>query len=159
MLPRLRALLRKFKKSGSTTMTTQQSGDAIAISFRRLSKSYADTPVRTFSKGMTHKLGLAACLLSGRELLVLDEPTSGLDHKARALLKNRLQAAHAAGRTVFFTSHALADVDVLCDRMAVLHQGRIRYVGSPAGLRERHGEPTLERAFLACLEDSMPVAA
>ena len=45
MLPRLRALLRKFKKFGLTTMTTQQSGDAIAISFRRLSKSYADTPV------------------------------------------------------------------------------------------------------------------
>ena len=151
MLPRLRALLRKFKKSGSTTMTTQQSGDAIAISFRRLSKSYADTPVRTFSKGMTHKLGLAACLLSGRELLVLDEPTSGLDHKARALLKNRLQAAHAAGRTVFFTSQSLAYFDELCDRMAVLHQGELRFAGTPGELRTRFGAASLEQAYLACI--------
>ena len=63
-----------------------------------------------------------------------------------------------AGRTIFFTSHSLADVEEMCDRMAVLHRGRIRFVGSPAGLRERHGAPTLERAFLACLEDGgMPV--
>lgn len=124
-----------------------------------LDLSALDKPVRAFSKGMTQKLGLACCLLSERALLLLDEPTSGLDPKARALLKGALRDRHARGTTIFFTSHSLADVEEMCDRMAVLHQGRIRYVGSPAGLRERHGEPTLERAFLACLEDSMPVAA
>ena len=108
-------------------------------------------PVRAFSKGMTQKLGLAACLLSGRELLVLDEPTSGLDPKARVLLKQQLRSARDRGTTVFFTSHTLADVEELCDEMAVLHQGRLRYRGTPAGLRQRHGRDTLEQAYLACI--------
>lgn len=108
-------------------------------------------PVRAFSKGMTQKLGLAACLLSSRELLVLDEPTSGLDPKARALLKQQLQSARAAGRSIFFTSHALADVDELCDQMAVLHGGELRFSGSPTALRERFAASTLEQAYLACI--------
>jgi ABC-2 type transport system ATP-binding protein len=117
-----------------------------------LAESALAKPVREFSKGMTQKLGIAACLLSGRELLVLDEPTSGLDPKARALLKSRLQAARAAGRTVFLTSHALADVDELCDQMAVLHQGELRFCGTPAQLRSGYGADTLEQAYLACIE-------
>ena len=117
-----------------------------------LSESALRKPVRTFSKGMTQKLGLAACLLSNRELLVLDEPTSGLDPKARALLKKRLQAAHAAGRTVFFTSHALADVDELCDWMAVLHEGELRFSGTPSELRTHFNATTLEQAYLACIQ-------
>lgn len=110
-----------------------------------------EKPVRAFSKGMTQKLGLAACLLSGRELLVLDEPTSGLDPRARALLKRRLQEAREAGRTVFFTSHALADVEELCDDMAVLHQGELRFHGAPGALREKFAAATLEEAYLACI--------
>ena len=117
-----------------------------------LAESALRKPVRTFSKGMTQKLGLAACLLSGRELLVLDEPTSWLDPKARALLKDRLRAVHASGRTVFFTSHALADVDELCDRMAVLHEGRLRFSGTPLELRTRFDSATLEQAYLTCIQ-------
>jgi ABC-2 type transport system ATP-binding protein len=117
-----------------------------------LAESALSKPVRNFSKGMTQKLGLAACLLSDRELLVLDEPTSGLDPKARALLKDRLKAAHATGRTVFFTSHALADVDELCDRMAVLHEGHVRFSGTPLELRTRFDAATLEQAYLACIQ-------
>lgn len=124
-----------------------------------LDLSALDKPVRAYSKGMTQKLGLASCLLSDRALLLLDEPTSGLDPKARALLKSALRERHASGSTVFFTSHSLADVEEMCDRMAVLHQGSVRYVGSPAGLRERYGAPTLERAFLACLEAGVALAA
>ncbi|MGQ0577343.1 MAG: ABC transporter ATP-binding protein [Betaproteobacteria bacterium] len=116
-----------------------------------LAESALRKPVRTFSKGMTQKLGLAACLLSDRELLVLDEPTSGLDPKARALLKRLLQEAHAAGRTVFFTSHALADVDELCHHMAVLHEGQSRFSGTPSELRVRFDTATLEQAYLACI--------
>ena len=82
-------------------------------------------PVRAFSKGMTQKLGLAACFLSRKDLYILDEPTSGLDPKARALLKAAACGrSRDQGRTIFFTSHALADVDEICDRMAVIHRGR-----------------------------------
>ncbi|GJI97131.1 ABC transporter [Duganella caerulea] len=107
--------------------------------------------VRGYSKGMTQKLGLAACLLARKPLYVLDEPMSGLDPKARALLKQQLRQLHQAGATVFLTSHMLADVDELCDRMAILHEGRVRFAGSPAECRSRYGAGNLEQAFLACI--------
>jgi ABC-2 type transport system ATP-binding protein len=110
-----------------------------------------DRPARLYSKGMTQKLGLAACLLSGKDLYVLDEPAGGLDPKARALLKARLKALKSEGRTVFFTSHALADVAEMCDRMAVLHDGRLRFAGTPAEMLKRHRAADLEGAFLACI--------
>jgi ABC-2 type transport system ATP-binding protein len=110
-----------------------------------------DRPARAYSKGMTQKLGLAACLLSDKALYVLDEPAGGLDPKARALLKRELARLRAAGRTVFLTSHALADVEEMCDRMAVLHAGRLRYAGTPDGLRRAFGAGDLEQAYLACI--------
>jgi len=117
-------------------------------------------PVRSFSKGMTQKLGIAACLLSDKPLYVFDEPTSGLDPKARALLKRQLLALRAAGRTLFITSHLLADVEQLCDRLAVLHGGTVRFVGTPAELLARHATTDMEAAFLACIEtgQSLPTA-
>jgi ABC-2 type transport system ATP-binding protein len=111
-------------------------------------------PVRDYSKGMTQKLGLAACLLSRKAIQVLDEPTSGLDPKARALLKRELKALRDAGGTVFFSSHALADVEEICDRMAVLHGGLLRFAGTPAELVARYGGAGLEAAFLECIEVS-----
>ncbi|MDC8760405.1 ABC transporter ATP-binding protein [Janthinobacterium fluminis] len=107
--------------------------------------------VRSYSKGMTQKLGLAACLLSGKPMLVLDEPMSGLDPKARALLKERLRLARAAGGTLLFTSHALADVEELSDRLAILHEGRIRFVGTPRECRDAYAAASLEQAFLQCI--------
>lgn len=108
-------------------------------------------PVRAFSKGMTQKLGLAACFLASKDLYVLDEPMSGLDPKARALLKTRLQELRTTGRTLFFSSHALADVEEICDRMAILHDGKIRFVGSPAACCRQYGAHTLEQAYLKCI--------
>jgi len=111
-----------------------------------------DKPVRTYSKGMTQKLGLAACFLSERDLYVLDEPMSGLDPKARACAKELILKLISEGRTLLFTSHSLADIEEVCDDMTVLHRGTLAYTGAPRGLCERHGESSLERAFLKCIE-------
>jgi len=111
-----------------------------------------DKPVRAYSKGMTQKLGLAACFLSQRDLYVLDEPMSGLDPKARDRARDLLLNLKSEGRTLLFTSHSLADVEEVCDRVTVLHEGTMAYAGSPGGLRERYGETSLERAFLKCIE-------
>jgi ABC-2 type transport system ATP-binding protein len=108
-------------------------------------------PVRAYSKGMTQKLGLAACFLSGRDLYVLDEPMSGLDPKARACVKALLARLKAGGATLFFTSHALADVEEICDRMVVLHQGVPYFSGPPRALCDHYGETSMERAFLRCI--------
>lgn len=105
-------------------------------------------PVRLHSKGTSQKLGLAACFLSGKQTLVLDEPMSGLDPQARVLFKSRLRRARADGATVLFSSHLLADVEELCDRMAVLHGGRVRFAGTAAACRQAHGAETLEQAFM-----------
>ena len=109
-------------------------------------------PIRSYAKGMVQKLGLLTTLLTERPLLILDEPMSGLDPKARTRLKQHLAAYRARGRTILMSSPIVADHDALCDRVAVLHQGRLGYVGSPAALRQRQGAATLEAAFLAEIE-------
>ncbi|MGH8507778.1 MAG: ABC transporter ATP-binding protein [Gammaproteobacteria bacterium] len=106
---------------------------------------------RYLSKGTAQKLGLAATLLSGKDLYVLDEPMSGLDPKARALFKQDLLVRKNQGLTLFFTSHMLADISALCDRMAVLHQGRILYQGAPAAFCEHFGATGIEEAYLKCV--------
>jgi ABC-2 type transport system ATP-binding protein len=116
-----------------------------------LNLAVLNKPVHTFSKGMTQKLGLASCFLARKKLYVLDEPMSGLDPKARALLKNRLQQLKSEGCTLFFSSHALADVEEICDRMAIMHEGQLRFVGTPAECRAEFQAATLEQAFLQCI--------
>ena len=114
-----------------------------------------DKPVRSLSKGMTQKLGLAACLLSDKRLYILDEPLSGLDPRARARVKAQIVALKQAGKTVFFSAHALADIEDLADTMAVLHNSRLQFHGTPDALRAQYahaGAVDLEGAFLRCIE-------
>ncbi len=113
-----------------------------------------DRRVRTYSKGMGQKLGLVAALKSRLPLLILDEPMSGLDPRARVRLKDHLIAYRGGegGNSVFFSSHVLADVEEICDRIGVLHGGRLLYCGTPAEFVAGHGGGTLERAFLAAID-------
>lgn len=118
-----------------------------------LDRDALECRVRSLSKGMTQKLGLAAVFLSGKDLLVLDEPMSGLDPKARAIVKSKLVNMKCEGKTLFFTSHSLADMEELCDRMAVLHGGRLKFIGTPGLLRKLSAENDLEQGFLRCIGD------
>ncbi|MCC6914373.1 MAG: ABC transporter ATP-binding protein [Rhodospirillaceae bacterium] len=108
--------------------------------------------VRTYSKGMGQKLGLVGSLLVDAPLMILDEPMSGLDPRARVLLKDQLLEAKRAGRSIFFSSHILADIEEICDRIGILHGGRIIFVGSPKDFVAQYAAPSLERAFLLALE-------
>ena len=112
-----------------------------------LSHDALGKPVRSYSKGMTQKLGLVTSFLSAKRLYVLDEPMSGLDPKARALVKKQLMILRERGVTLFFTSHMLSDIEEICTTMAILHDGEIRYHGTPAGIKES-SEETLEDAYL-----------
>jgi len=133
-----------------------QARSAALIAELELEPAALERPVRTLSKGMTQKLGLAAVLSLERELYVLDEPMSGLDPAARVAVKSVLRRLSREGRTLFFTSHVLADVDELCSSIAVLERARLRFRGSPRTLCERYGEPSLERAFMRCIRDDQP---
>jgi ABC-2 type transport system ATP-binding protein len=108
--------------------------------------------VQTYSKGMRQKLGLLGTIMTRCRLLILDEPMSGLDPQARSLVKDLLKQGRAQGQTLFLSSHILADMEELCDRIAVLHDGGIRFTGSPRELMEKTGAASLERAFLHFIE-------
>jgi ABC-2 type transport system ATP-binding protein len=116
-----------------------------------LEAAVLERPVRQLSKGMTQKLGLAACFLLERDLYVLDEPMSGLDPAARVAVKSVLRRLAAEGRTLFFTSHVLADVEELCTCIAVLEKGSVRWHGPPSALCAQYAEPRLEQAFMRCI--------
>ncbi len=92
-----------------------------------------DQPVKGFSKGMRQRLGLAQALLHDPELLVLDEPLDGLDPMGRLHLRELIAAQAAQGRTVFFSSHVLPDVEAVSDHLVVLDGGRVAYEGAVGG--------------------------
>lgn len=121
-----------------------------------LDRASLDRPVRQLSKGMTQKLGLAGCFLVDRDLYVLDEPMSGLDPISRVAVKSVLARLTREGRTLFFTSHVLADVEELCSSIAIMDRGALRFQGAPSRLCDLYGEPHLERAFIRCVRDHEP---
>ena len=117
-----------------------------------LDKTVMQESVNKLSKGMTQKLGLASCLLSGKSLLILDEPMSGLDPRARVLFKKQLTLLKKQGVTVFFSSHMLADVEEMADTLAVLHNSKIYYSGSPENFKSKYKGANVEQAYMNCIE-------
>lgn len=85
----------------------------------------ADRPARKLSKGMLQRAGLAAALVSDPELLILDEPMSGLDPVGRKEVRDLIVNERKAGRTIFFSSHILNDVETLCDEVTILRKGEV----------------------------------
>lgn len=116
-----------------------------------LDRKTMESSVGRLSKGMTQKLGLTSCLLSRKSLLILDEPMSGLDPKARVLFKKQLFRLKEQGATLFFSSHVLADVDELADKMAVLHKSRILYEGTSTEFKQTYNGTNLEDAYINCV--------
>jgi len=88
----------------------------------------ADRPIRGYSKGMVQRLGMAQTLIHDPQLFILDEPMSGLDPIGRALVKDLIQQLRAKGRTVFFSTHITNDVELICDRFAILNRSCLRVV-------------------------------
>jgi len=109
--------------------------------------------VQTFSKGMRQKLGLIATFMTQCELLILDEPMSGLDPRARSLVKSLMDDCQKENkRTIFLSSHILADMDEICDRVCVLHNSQIIYTGTPQKMKSSSNSNSLEQSFLNLIE-------
>lgn len=94
----------------------------------------ASRNVSRFSRGMLQRVGLAQALVNDPELLILDEPTSALDPVARVRVREILLRSRASGRTIFLSSHLLSEIELVCDRVAVLHHGRLVRLGKTAEL-------------------------
>lgn len=120
----------------------------------RLDPRVLDNKVSSYSKGMGQKLGLLSSFLTGSPFLMLDEPMSGLDPSARISLKEAMIDFVRADkqRTIFFSSHILSDIDEICDRIAILHNSKIIFIGKPEEFKKSVGLDNLERAFLKAIE-------
>jgi len=115
-------------------------------------------PIKTYSKGMQQRVGLAQALINDPDLLILDEPTSGLDPLGRMKVREIIQRLKRQGKTVFFSSHELGEVETVCDRVGILHQGRLREEGSVADLVQKY-RCNLEQVFLQVIGYQPSLAA
>jgi ABC-2 type transport system ATP-binding protein len=104
-------------------------------------------PIKSYSKGMQQRVGLAQALINNPDLLILDEPTSGLDPLGRMKVREIIQRLKNEGKTVFFSSHELGEVETVCDRVAIIHQGELKVVGRVDEIKKSH-HSNLEQAFL-----------
>jgi ABC-2 type transport system ATP-binding protein len=95
----------------------------------KLDEKRWDTQLRKFSKGMLQRVGLAQSLVNDPEIVFLDEPMSGLDPVGRREVRDLIAALRDEGKTVFMCSHILSDIEVLCDRVAILKKGKLSQVG------------------------------
>lgn len=103
--------------------------------------------IKTYSKGMQQRVGLAQALINDPDLLILDEPTSGLDPLGRMKVRQIIQRLQERGKTIFFSSHELGEVETVCDRVAILHQGRLQVEGRVNDLIQQY-QANLEHVFL-----------
>jgi ABC-2 type transport system ATP-binding protein len=112
----------------------------------------ADERIRGYSKGMTQRIGLAQALLARPELVILDEPTSALDPLGRREVRDIIRGLKAEGTTVFLNSHLLGEVEMVCDRVAIVDRGRVVRSGR---LGEMAGERTELRVRVECVDDRL----
>ncbi len=103
--------------------------------------------IKTYSKGMQQRVGLAQALINNPDLLILDEPTSGLDPLGRMKVRDIIKRLKNEGKTVFFSSHELGEVETVCDRVAIMHQGELQVLGRVDDLAQEH-QCNLEQLFL-----------
>ena len=120
----------------------------------KLEESKWNTQLRKFSKGMLQRVGLAQALINSPEVVFLDEPMSGLDPIGRREVRDLIAALRQEGKTVFMCSHILSDIEVLCDRVAILKGGRLAQVGSLAELRQQIGGRNLVEVVLGGIDEA-----
>ena len=103
----------------------------------KLDENKWNTQLRKFSKGMLQRVGLAQALINDPTVVFLDEPMSGLDPIGRREVRDLIAALRQEGKTVFMCSHILSDIEILCDRIAILRGGRLAHVGYLDELRQQ----------------------
>lgn len=114
---------------------------ATLLSRVRLDENKWDTQLRKFSKGMLQRVALAQSLINDPEVVFLDEPMSGLDPVGRREVRDLIAELRDEGKTVFMCSHILSDIEVLCDRVAILKRGQLAQVGYLDELRRTNEGP------------------
>lgn len=115
-------------------------------------KDAAGDLIKSYSHGMKQKTALTGALIHDPSLWILDEPMVGLDPKSAHLLKNQMREHCSKGNTVFFSTHVLEVAEKLCDRVAIIHKGRLIAIGTVDELRHGDNRDSLENIFLELTE-------
>lgn len=110
-------------------------------------EEYIDKPVGNFSKGMKQKVAFARATVHNPKVLLLDEPTSGLDVTAGVQVHEFIKQAKKDSKTVVFSSHTMEEVEKLCDRVAVIHEGKLLVIDTLEGLKQTYQEQDLTKIF------------
>ncbi|MFB6285451.1 MAG: ABC transporter ATP-binding protein [Candidatus Bipolaricaulia bacterium] len=114
---------------------------------------YADRKAGKLSKGMKQKVAMAISLLHDPPVLIFDEPTSGLDVMSSRQVRDFLDGFRQTDKTVLLSTHLMPEAERLCDRIAIINDGRIVAVGTPDELRNQSGEDDLEAVFVKLVEE------
>lgn len=134
-------------------MTSKAIGQRIPMLLARMTLTdAADRRVGGFSKGMKQRLGMANALIHDPEVLIFDEPMSGLDPVGRHQIKSLIADLKQQGKTIFFSSHILSDIEALCDRIGVIHKGVLLYSGELGYFLAAGGG--LEERFVKVIEEA-----
>ena len=120
----------------------------------KLDETKWNTQLRKFSKGMLQRVGLAQALVNDPEVVFLDEPMSGLDPIGRHQVRDLIAALRQEGKTVFMCSHILSDIEVLCDRVAILRGGHLAHIGYLQELRQQVGGHNLVEMIISGIEEA-----
>ena len=134
--------------------TTRNSRSKELLRSVRLEEKKWNTQLRKFSKGMLQRVGLAQALVNEPEVVFLDEPMSGLDPIGRREVRDLIAALRQDGKTVFMCSHILSDIEVLCDRVAILKGGRLAQVGYLDDLRQQVAGRNQVEVVLSGIDES-----
>lgn len=107
-----------------------------------------DRRIKALSKGNKQRVGIAQALIHDPDILLFDEPTTGLDPLGRNEVLDAMKAFADKGKTVLFSTHILSDVEKICDKVGIIHEGLLIEQGSPEELRQKHGAKDLDEVFL-----------
>lgn len=133
----------QFFRDGHDSKAMIEKGVAIAQLADRI-----DDKVDTYSKGMTRKLLVARALMIDPKLAILDEPTSGLDVLNAQEIRKVIKKTVSQGATVLLSSHNMLEVELMCDRIALIDQGKIVETGAPADLKRKYDSSNIEEVFV-----------
>jgi ABC-2 type transport system ATP-binding protein len=112
---------------------------------------HANKRIATYSRGMLQRIGLAQAMINDPELLILDEPTNGLDPIGRMRIRHIIEELKSQGKTIFFSSHELSEIETVCDEIIMIAKGRVIRQGAVADLVG--DKKNLEHYFLDALKD------
>lgn len=116
-------------------------------------EDYIDRRAGKFSKGMKQKVAIARSIIHDPQIMLFDEPTSGLDISAIRVVHDFIRELRTQGKTIIFSSHTMSEVEALCDRIAIMHKGKLVEIGTLSEIREKYQNENIEEIFMKLVGD------